>query len=228
MFGLRRGLGTGVGRQTQRLLTEIASDRRPRGADCFAQGLGSEMAIALRNRHCIGVDDEIVRFVLLRSPERVGRRLHVGQHRGGFEILGPGSVGALKHDDAVLETVGGDDVGHAGLTKIGIRRAAYIITTIFNDNGLYVSLSHTIIMYVCHYRQARQAKIRRVQLLAELVEDGDAVKAPAWTASLKGRKDCFSPFGCPVAACLPSQAGSIGRRAAIAAASLLRPRNAAA
>src|SRR5208282_393325 len=143
MFGLRRGPGTGVGRQTQRLLAEIASDRRSRSADRFAQGLGSEMAIALRNRHCIGVDDEIVRLVSLRSRERVGRRLRVGQHRGALEVFAPAPISALKHDDTVRETVGGDDVGHAGLTNIGVRRAAYIITTIFNGNDLYVTLYHT-------------------------------------------------------------------------------------
>src|SRR5580658_9572983 len=117
MFGLQGGLWTGAGREPQRLLAEIASSRWSRGADRFAQGLGSEMAIALIDRNRVGVDDHIARLVLPGAGDRLGGRLRVGQHRGSIEILAPASVGALKHDDAVRQTVGGDDIGHAGLAK---------------------------------------------------------------------------------------------------------------
>src|ERR1700685_2363232 len=117
MLALQGGLWTGAGREPQRLFPEIAPVCWSRGADRLAQGLGSDMAIALFDRHGIGVDDEIARLVLLGARERLGGRLCVGQHGGSIEVLAPASLGALKHDDAVRETVGGDNIGHAGLAR---------------------------------------------------------------------------------------------------------------
>src|SRR5579863_4134421 len=115
MLALQGGLGTGSRRKPQRLLAEIAPDRRPRRADRLAQGLRREMAVALLDRHGIGVDDEIVRLVLSGARERAGGRLRVAHDRRAIEILAPAPVAAQKDDDAVREAVGGDDIGHVAL-----------------------------------------------------------------------------------------------------------------
>src|SRR5271154_558690 len=145
MVGLRRGLGTSAGRKADRLLAEVAPVRRSGGADRLAEGLGSEMAIALIDRDRIRVDDEIARFVLLRPRERVGRRLRIGQHGGAVEIFAPSLVDGLKDDDAVGQTVGGDHVGHLAPTKAALSASpakllAYLTTTI------YVFVLRTIII----------------------------------------------------------------------------------
>ena len=63
------------GAPDQRLLAQIAPDRRPRRPDRLAQSLGREMAVALLDHDRIGVDDEVVRLVLLRPLQRFRRRL---------------------------------------------------------------------------------------------------------------------------------------------------------
>src|SRR5271165_1961724 len=136
MVGLRRGLGTGAGREAHRLLAEVAPVRRPGGADCLAERLWSEMAVALLDRDRVSVDDEIARFVPLGPGERVGRRWRIGEHRGAVEILAPRLVDGLKDDDAVGQTVGGDHIGHLALTKAALGASpgnllAYLTTTIY-------------------------------------------------------------------------------------------------
>ena len=88
-----------MGREASRLLAEVAPVGRPGGADRLAESLGSEMAIALLDRHGIGVDDEIARFVLPRSCERRSRRSRAGEHCGAVEILAPAFIGGLEQDD---------------------------------------------------------------------------------------------------------------------------------
>src|SRR5271170_5353433 len=141
MVGLRRGLGTSAGRKADRLLAEVAPVRRSGGADRLAEGLGSEMAIALLDRDRIGVNDEIACFVPLGVRERVSRRLRIGQHRGAVEILAPGLVGGLKDDDAVGQTVGGDHVGHLALTGRA-PSARRRLASIFNDSILCVCIRY--------------------------------------------------------------------------------------
>src|SRR5271154_2743233 len=152
MVGLRRGLGTSAGRKADRLLAEVAPVRRSGGADRLAEGLGSEMAIALLDRDRIGVNDEIACFVPLGVRERVSRRLRIGQHRGAVEILAPGRAGGLKDDDAVGQTVGGDHVGNLDLERTGAeRRSAALLA--YLTIAFYVFVLDTIPMR-CYGDQA--------------------------------------------------------------------------
>src|SRR5277367_2238059 len=164
MVGLRRGLGTGAGREARRLLAEVAPVRRPGGADRFAQGLGSEMAIALLDRDRIGVDDEIIRLVPFGPRERLGRRWRIGQHCGAVEILAPRLVDGLKDDDAVGQTIGGDHIGHLALTAPALG-ASWTNVVAYLTTAIYVFVFRTItkscyeIADVCRFRAStRESK----------------------------------------------------------------------
>ena len=56
------------------LLAEIAPDRRPGRADRLAQRFRDDMAVADFDRDRVGVDDEVLRLVLLGARERGGGR----------------------------------------------------------------------------------------------------------------------------------------------------------
>ena len=70
------------------------------------------MAVADLDRDRIGLDDEVLHLVFLGPRERVGRRGFVRPHRGAVEILAPAQIGSLKHDNAIREAAGGDDIRH--------------------------------------------------------------------------------------------------------------------
>ena len=95
-----------------RLLAEIAPDRRTGRADRLAQRLRRDMAVADLDRNRIGLDDDVLRLVLFRARQRRGGRGRVGPHGGAVEVLAPASVGGLKHDNAIREAAGGDDIRH--------------------------------------------------------------------------------------------------------------------
>src|SRR6185437_5256996 len=111
MFGLRRGLGTRIGREASRLLAQIPPDRGSGGPDRLAQRLRRHVSVALSDRNGVSVDDDVRRLVLL------------GAHVRAVEILAPAVVG-LEHDDAVGEPVGGDDIGHCGTRETRASRAS--------------------------------------------------------------------------------------------------------
>src|SRR5579863_1016435 len=100
MIGLRRGLGTRMGRLTARLLAKVTPDRGSGGPDRLAQRLRRHVSVALRDRNGVSVDDDVRRFVLLGAAERASGRLRIGADRGAVEVLAPAVVG-LEHDDAV-------------------------------------------------------------------------------------------------------------------------------
>src|SRR5271167_737258 len=156
MVGLHRGLGARVGREARRLLAEVAPVRRPGGANRLAKGFGSEMAIALLDRHRIGVDDEIARFVPPRPRERIGGCGRIGQHRGAVEILSPRFAGGLKDDDPVGQTVGGDHIGHGVLTW-GARGASPRRGLPYLTIAIYVFVFRTIIVGYSEGTQRRQS-----------------------------------------------------------------------
>src|SRR6185437_5383694 len=124
MFGLRRGLGTRIGREASRLLAQIPPDRGSGGPDRLAQRLRRHVSVALSDRNGVSVDDDVRRLVL------------IGAHVSAVEILAPAVVG-LEHDDAVGEPVGGDDIGHCGTRETRASRAsigdalAYLTATIY-------------------------------------------------------------------------------------------------
>src|SRR5690348_14118467 len=136
MFGLRRGLGTRIGREASRLLAQIPPDRGSGGPDRLAQRLRRHVSVALSDRNGVSVNDDVRRLVLLGALERAGGCLRIGAHVSAVEILAPAVVG-LEHDDAVGEPVGGDDIGHCGTRETRASRAsigdalAYLTATIY-------------------------------------------------------------------------------------------------
>src|SRR6516164_11673368 len=84
------------------------------------------MAVPLLDRHGVGIDDDVARFVLLGVRKRAGRRLRIGLHRSAVEILAPASIGGLEHDDAIRKPVGGDDIGHSGSLTARAQRPTHM------------------------------------------------------------------------------------------------------
>src|SRR6185437_13396676 len=136
MIGLRRGLGTRMGRLTARLLAEVTPDRGSGGPDRLAQRLRRHVSVALRDHNGVSVDDDVRRLVLLGALKRAGGCLRIGAHVSAVEVLAPAVVG-LEHDDTVGEPVGGDDIGHCGTRETRASRAsigdalAYLTATIY-------------------------------------------------------------------------------------------------
>src|SRR5208282_214920 len=115
MFGLQRGRRAGKRGMALGLLAEIAPDRRPGRADRLTQSYRDDMAVADFDRDGVGLDDEVLRLVLLGARKRGGGRSRVRPHRGAIEILAPILIGGLENDNAIREAAGGDDIGHADL-----------------------------------------------------------------------------------------------------------------
>ena len=84
--------------------------------------LGTTCPFRVSTAKGVDVDDDIARRVLERARGRRLGRGGVRQNRGAVEVLAPARVGGLKHDHAIREAVGGDDIGHGDLCAARQRR----------------------------------------------------------------------------------------------------------